>query len=96
MNEFFDKLGAAAKRAADSVGTEVNVAAEEQKIRSAYQALGKLYYKATQENKDLTGAEFAEQCAKVDAALKRIRELRDHKDVTGETYADEEDFVTVE
>lgn len=96
MNDFFDKLGAAAKRAADSVGTEVSVAAEEQKIRTAYQALGKLYYKAVREHKDLTGSEFAEQCARVDAALKHIYELRDHKDVTGHIYADEEDFVTVE
>ena len=96
MNDFFDKLGAAARRAADSVSTEVSVAAEEQKIREAYQALGKLYFQANRDGKELTGPDFAEQCVKVDESIKRIKELRQRKDVTGESYAEEEDFVTVE
>lgn len=96
MNDFFDKLGAAAKRAADSVGTELNVAAEEQKIREGYQALGKLYYQASRSGAEPSGPDFADHCRKIDAAIKRIQELKDRKNVTGEPYAGDDDFVTVE
>ena len=96
MNELFDKITAAAKRAADTVGTEVNVAAQEQKIREAYQSLGKLYYQAKRDGKELSGEEFTAQCEKIDAAMARIKELRELKNVTGEVVADDEDFVTVE
>ena len=95
MNELFDKLGAAAKRAANAVSTEVSVAAEEQKIREAYQALGKLYFKAKRTGGELDGIEFADQCRKVEASIKRINELKRSKNVT-DLYADEEDFVTVD
>ena len=95
MNELFDKLGAAAKRAANAVTTEVSVAAEEQKIREAYQALGKLYFKAKRTGGELDGIEFADQCRKVEASIKRINELKRSKNVT-DLYAVEEDFVTVD
>ena len=95
MNELFDKLGAAAKRAANAVTTEVSVAAEEQKIREAYQALGKLYFKAKRTGGELDGIDFADQCRKVEASIKRINELKRSKNVT-DLYADEEDFVTVD
>lgn len=95
MNELFDKLGAAAKRAANAVSTEVSVAAEEQKIREAYQALGKLYYKAKRTGGELDGIEFADQCRKVEQSLKRINELKNARNVTS-VYADEDDFVTVD
>ena len=96
MNEFLSKLGAAAKRAADTVSTEVSVAAEEQKIREAYQAIGKLCYQANKEGKTPAEAELNTHYAKVDAALARIRELKDRKNVTSDPVADDEDFVTVE
>ena len=95
MNELFDKLGAAAKRAANAVSTEVSVAAEEQKIREAFQALGKLYYKAKRSGTELAGFEFDEQCRKVEASMKRINELKNAKNVTS-VYADEADFEIVE
>ena len=95
MNELFDKLGAAAKRAANAVTTEVSVAAEEQKIREAYQALGKLYFKAKRTGGELDGIDFADQCRKVESSIKRINELKRSKNVT-DLYADEEDFVTVD
>lgn len=95
MNDFFDKLGAAAKRAANAVSTEVSVAAEEQKIREAYQALGQLYFKAKRTGKETDGLDFADQCRKVEASLKRINELKRTNNVT-DIYADEEDFVTVD
>ena len=38
-------VAGAASRAAGAAKTSVNVCAEEDKIRTAYQALGKLYYR---------------------------------------------------
>lgn len=104
MNDFFDKLGAAARRAAGTVSTEVSIAAQEQKIRESYQALGKLCYKAHNEGLELGGTELQEQYDKIDACVKRIQELRDSKKVTVEptqesqtdVTADETDFVLVE
>ena len=94
MNEFFDRLGAAAKRAASSVAADVSVAAEEQRIRESYQALGKLYFQASRKGEELTGAAFDEQCAKIEASLKRISELKERRDVTG--GMDAEDIVDAE
>ena len=94
MNDFFDTLSAAAKRAADTVSTEVSVAAEEQKVREAYQAIGKLYYQAVKKGAEPTGAEFTELCAKAEAGLKRVAELKAQKNVSDVT-AGEEDFVDI-
>ena len=96
MSDFFDKLGAVARRAADTVSTEVNVAAEEQKIKESYQALGKLYYQASQSGGEFLGPDFADHCRRIEASLKRIKELKDRRDVDPGNYAEEEDFVTVE
>ena len=95
MNELFDKLGAAAKRAANAVSTEVSIVAEEQKLREAYQALGKLYFKASRSGSELEGPAFEEECRKIDEAVKRIEELKRSKTVS-DLYADEEDFEIVE
>ena len=108
MNDFFDKLGAAARRAADTVSTEVGVAAQEQRIREAYQALGKLCYKAHKEGVAPVGAEFDACYDKIDLCMKRIDELRDNQKITVEptpektgpvttdVTAGDEDFVLVE
>ena len=97
MSDFFDKLSAVARRAADTVTTEVNVASEEQKIRESYQALGKLYFQASRAGTELTGPEFADHCSRIEAGLKRIKELKNRRDVEPQTvYAEEEDFVTVD
>ena len=95
MSDFFDRLGAAAKRAANTVSTEVSVAAEEQKIREAYQALGKLYFKAKRTGGQTEVIDFADQCRKIEASMKRFKELKKSKNVT-DIYADEEDCVTVD
>lgn len=95
MNDLFDKLGAAAKRAVNAVSTEVSVAAEEQKIREAYQALGQLCFKAKRTGKELEGPEFDDCCRRIEASLKRINELKRASNVS-DVYAEEEDFVTVE
>ncbi len=94
MNEFFDTICAATKRAANSVATDVNVAAQEQKIKEAYQTLGKLYFQAKRAGREPDGLEFADQCRRIEARMKHIRELKSRKDVAG--YAFEEDFVDVD
>ena len=93
MNDFFDRLGAAAKRAAGSVSTEINVAAEEQKIKECYVSLGKLCYNAAKSGLDASGAEFDELYSRIDASNERIRQLRDQNQVTAEPYAEDADFV---
>lgn len=83
MHDFFDKLGAAAKRAASTVASEVNVAAEEQKVKECYLALGKLYYQAVKEGMEPAGA-AAEYCDRIDASLRRIADLKDGRKVSYE------------
>ena len=100
MHDFFDKLGAAAKRAASTVASEVNVAAEEQKIRECYQALGKLYYQAVKEGMEPSG-DAAGYCSRIDASLRRIADLKNSHDVSGSAqsepvYAETNDFVDAE
>lgn len=100
MNDFFDKLGAAARRAAGNVANEVNIAAEKQKLSDHYKALGKLCYQAAKrgEAPDISGL-----VVQIDESLKRIEDLKDSRDVTvepapsvEEPKAEEPDFVIVD
>ena len=107
MHDFFDKLGAAAKRAAGNVANEVSVAAEKQKLSDCYKDLGKRYYQAVKngETPDMTA-----EIAKIDEVLARIDALKDRRDVTNvrpepevtvepaneAPTADEPDFIIVE
>ena len=108
MHDFFDKLGAAAKRAASNVANEVSVAAEKQKLSDAYRDLGKRYYQAVKQG---VTPELGSEIARIDEALKRIDDLADRRNVTNVTSeptdepevtveptptADEPDFVIVE
>lgn len=92
MNDFFDKLGAAVQRTADKVSTEVNVAAQEQKVRELYQALGKLYYQRCQSGGNFEGPEFDELVHKVREGLVRINHLRNSQTVDP---ANDTDFTEV-
>ena len=105
MNEFFDRLGAAARRAAGNVAGEVSIAAEKQKLSDAYRCLGKLCYESVKGNEVLV---CDEQIARIDAILARIEELKGRRNVepnvtptadetvTDPITADETDFVIVE
>ena len=106
MHDFFDKLGAAAKRAAGNVANEVSVAAEKQKLSDCYKDLGKRYYQAVKNGESL---DLTAEIAKIDEALARIEALKDRRDVTSVTVeakpeeppkaeptAAEPDFVIVE
>ena len=91
MNDFLDKLGAAVQRTAQKVETEVSIAAQEQKVKEYYQALGKLYYQRSQVGPYFEGEEFDELVAKIKDGLHRIDILRQNQKVHPET-----DFVDVE
>ena len=104
MNDFFDRLGNAARRAAGTVAGEVSIAAEKQKLSDAYRALGKLCYEAIKGNESLV---CDEQIARIDAILARLEELKSRRNVepnvtpapetvTDPITADETDFVIVE
>ena len=106
MHELFDKLGAAAKRAAKNVASEVNVAAEKQRLSDAYRDLGKLCYQALKKGQT---PDFTDEVEKIDALLAKIAELQDRRNVTDvdteptvtvepkpEPTADEPDFIIVE
>ena len=107
MNDFFDKLGAAAKRAAGTVVNEVSVAAEKQKLSDAYRDLGKRYYQALKRGES---ADLTQEITQIDEILRRIENLMDRRDVTNVgaepqsaeeapvagPAADEPDFVIVE
>ena len=106
MNDFFDRLGNAARRAAGNVAGEVSIAAEKQKLSDAYRTLGKLCYEAIKGNESLI---CDEQIARIDAILARLEELKgrrnvepnvhpaaDPETVTDPITADETDFVIVE
>lgn len=76
MSNFFDNLGKAVSRAADSVSTEFNVAAQEQRLKEAYQVLGRMHYEALRAGMVAAGPEFDAQMAKISDLIAAIRQLR--------------------
>lgn len=82
MHDFFDKLGAAARRAAGNVANEVSVAAQKQKLSDCYKDLGKRCYQAVKNGESL---DFAAEIAKIDEVLAQIDALKDRRDVTSVT-----------
>lgn len=91
----------ATKRAANSARISIRVAAEEEKIKAAYQAIGKLYHQDHAAGGVKEGPAYTEQLNRIAASLERIQELKSQKDVTGTAYsqggtATEADFVEFE
>lgn len=82
MSNFFDDLGKVVTRAANTVSTEFNVAAQEQRLREAYQVLGRMHYDAIQAGNSACGAEFDAQMAKITDLIAAIRETRRSQNVT--------------
>ncbi len=76
IESFFNKVGAVARRTADAVANDVNIAAEEQKVRDAYRDLGKLYYQAVQTSTLPAGKEFDAQVLVIQEGLEKINQLR--------------------
>ncbi len=104
FDEFWNRAASAAqtaasatKRAANSAKLSIAIAAEEEKVKSAYQAIGKLYYQDKIAAAAPTGPAYDEQVHRIDGALQRIGELRSQRDVTppDEGYGEASDFVDI-
>ena len=80
---FWNDLEAAARKVAGDVNTELTVVGREQKIKDAYQALGKLYYQAKAAGQEPGGADLEDCCRKIQASLDRINDLKQANNVTG-------------
>lgn len=91
MSNFFDDLGNAFKKLADDVSTEVSVTAKQQKVKEAFQQLGRMYYQAVCRGKEPAGEEFDRQVALIRDLLRQINDLRSNANV-----ASAEDFADVE
>lgn len=87
MSDFFDDLSKAFRKAADSVTAEVSVAAQEQRLKEAYQALGRLYYEAVQAGKEPQGEDFDAQMSRIRALIANIHETRRSQNVTDSDFA---------
>lgn len=88
MSEFVDNLTNAVRRVASNVTTGVSVAAQEQKVKDAYQTIGRLYYQAVQEGREPVGDEFAAQLNKIRELLASINEIRRNQQVTDWDFED--------
>lgn len=84
-------MAGAASRAARAARTSVSICAEEDKVRTAYQALGKLYYRDSKAGAAPSGPEYDREVEKIEAAFARIRELRNQDSVAPEEKAPEDD-----
>lgn len=82
MSDFFDDLGKAVRRAANNVSRSVSVAAQEQRLREAYQALGRMHYEAVQSGAAAQGPEFDSQMERISDLIAAIRETRRSQKVT--------------
>ena len=82
MANFFDDLGKAMTHAVNSVSTEFSVAAQEQRLKEAYQMLGRMYYDAIQRGAEPVGSAFDAQMARINDLLAAIREKRQSQNVT--------------
>lgn len=89
-SEVLGTMAGAATRAAGAAKTSVNVCAEEDKIRTAYQNLGKLYYRDSKAGNPLSGPEYDREIGKIEASFARIRELKNQDSVTPEEKKPEE------
>lgn len=79
MNDFLSKVGAVARHTANTVSTDLSIVAHEQRVREAYQALGKLYYNYVSSGLEPEGEAFDEKMEKIAGELKKIKELRSQK-----------------
>ena len=81
MSNFFDNLGKAVTNAANSVSTGINAAAQEQRLKEAYQVLGRMYYESVRAGNPTGGEAFDRQMAKIDDLIAAIRELRCNQNI---------------
>lgn len=76
MADFFNDLGAAVRRMASDVSSEVSIAAKEQKVRELYQNLGRLYYRAVKDGEVAATDELAEEINRISEQLREISRMK--------------------
>ena len=86
MSDFFDDLGKALKRAADNVTSEFSVAAQEQRLKEAYQELGRMHFEAVRIGSAPRGEAFEAQLAKIRALINNINETRRSQNVADSDF----------
>lgn len=74
------ETAAAASRAAASAKLSVQIAAEEERLNRAYQALGKLYYQDITTGVVTQGPWYQQQLDNIAQSLEKIRQLRSQKE----------------
>lgn len=79
MANFFDDLGVAIKKVAGDVQTEVTITAREQKLKEAFQKLGKLHFQAVRGGKTPEGEKFDAVMEEIRTLQKEIADLRNAK-----------------
>ncbi len=94
MSDLFEKIGAVARQTADTVSIQVAITTEEQKIRKAYQIIGKLYYQAAKRGRAPEGPDFDRAMKRIDESAQKIRDLKFRKDAV--PSVDPCDFVEVD
>lgn len=71
---------AATRHAADSAKLSINIAAEEENLKKAYAALGRLYYEALESGTMPEGEAFDQQIALIRQTLQKIELYRRQKE----------------
>ena len=71
---------AATRHAADSAKLSINIAAEEENLKKAYAALGRLYYEALESGTTPDGEAFDQQIALIRQTLQKIELYRRQKE----------------
>lgn len=71
---------AATRHAADSAKLSINIAAEEESLKKAYAALGRLYYEALESGTMPEGEAFDQQIALIRQTLQKIELYRRQKE----------------
>ncbi len=71
---------AATRHAADSAKLSINIAAEEENLKKAYAALGRLYYEALDSGTTPEGEAFDQQIALIRQTLQKIELYRRQKE----------------
>lgn len=71
---------AATRHAADSAKLSINIAAEEENLKKAYAALGRLYYEALESGTIPEGEAFDQQIALIRQTLQKIELYRRQKE----------------
>ena len=75
MDDFLNKLGAMARKAADQVNTDLTIAQLEQKLKDGYQALGRVCYRKLSGNEMPEGDEVQRHLQPLASLQQQLQDL---------------------